>query len=64
QLEDAASGQLGFTVTNWFVGHAGTWLDYAITGILVGLGTEPIHSIIMYLLRRRDLRKARIASAG
>lgn len=63
QLEDAASGKLGQAVTHWFTARAGSWLDYVITGLLAGLGTEPIHSLIMTLLRRKDLRRARSAPA-
>ncbi len=62
QLEGTASGRIGETLTGWFVSRAGTWLDFVVTGILVGLGTEPIHSIITTILRRKDLRRARAAA--
>ncbi len=63
QLQGVAQGRAGELLTGWLTGHAGTVLDYVVTGFLVGLGTEPVHSIITIILRRRDLRRLETAKA-
>lgn len=35
------------------------WLDYILTGLLIGGGTEPIHSLIIGLERKKEDLKAR-----
>ena len=64
QLQGVARGHLGELVMGWLTSHAGGVLDYVVTGFLVGLGTEPVHSIITIILRRRDLRRLRKAPVG
>ncbi len=64
QLQGVAQGRVGELLTGWLTSHAGTVLDYVVTGFLVGLGTEPVHSIITIILRRRDLRRLKTAGVS
>jgi len=63
QLQGVAEGPPLGNLTDWFVQHAGSWLDYVLTGILVGLGTDPIHSIIKFIIRKRETRKIKVEAA-
>lgn len=39
------------------------WLDYLLTGLLIGGGTEPIHSLIVGLERKKEEWEARAEKA-
>jgi len=47
------------TVFSTLLGGIPAWLQIVISGVLIGLGTEPVHRIIQNLERRREQRVKR-----
>jgi hypothetical protein len=40
------------------------WVDYLLTGILIGTGTEPIHSLIRFLQAKNEASQSEVASTA
>jgi hypothetical protein len=47
------------TALSTLLGGIPTWLQVGISGVLIGLGAEPVHRIIQNLERRREQRVKR-----